>query len=63
MSFGKMNTFISLVEKQFTQDDDRFRLKALIILRELLFHNGDEGVHLSKAHVTPSIPGRAEAEG
>nr|DAE86895.1 MAG TPA: hypothetical protein [Caudoviricetes sp.]DAO39360.1 MAG TPA: hypothetical protein [Caudoviricetes sp.] len=32
----------------------RFRLKALIILRELFFHNGDEGVHLSKAHVTPS---------
>ena len=22
MSFGKMNTFISIVEKQFTQDDE-----------------------------------------
>ena len=41
----------------------RFRLKALIILRELFFHNGDEGVHFSKTHITPSIPGRAEAEG
>ena len=25
MSFGKMNTFISIVEKQFTQDDEGFK--------------------------------------
>src|SRR5699024_5395143 len=27
-----------------------FRLKAVLVLRELLFHNGEEGVHLAKAH-------------
>ena len=41
----------------------RFCLESLIILRELFLHKRNEGVHLSKAHVTPSIPGRAEAEG
>ena len=28
MSFGKMNTFISIVEKQFTQDEDGFKTET-----------------------------------
>ena len=29
MSFGKMNTFISIVEKQFTQDDEGFKTETM----------------------------------
>ena len=35
MSFGKMNTFISIVEKQFTQDDEGFKTEADVTVAEV----------------------------
>jgi len=35
MSFGKMNTFISIVEKQFTQDDEGFKTETHVFVDKL----------------------------
>ena len=35
MGFGKMNTFISLVEKQFTQDDEGFKTETDVTVAEV----------------------------
>lgn len=35
MSFGKMNTFLSIVEKQFTQDEDGFKTETDVTVAEV----------------------------
>ena len=46
MSFGKMNTFISIVEKQFTQDEDGFKTKTDVTVAEVRAYR--EGRHGSE---------------
>ena len=46
MSFGKMNTFISLVEKQFTQDDEGFKTETDVTVAEVRAYR--EGRHGSE---------------
>ena len=36
MSFGKMNTFLSIVEKRFTQDEDGFKTETDVTVAEVL---------------------------
>ena len=35
MSFGKMNTFLSIIEKQFTQDEDGFKTETDVTVAEV----------------------------
>lgn len=46
MSFGKMNTFISIVEKQFTQDDEGFKTETDVTVAEVRAYR--EGRHGSE---------------
>ena len=46
MSFGKMNTFISIVEKQFTQDDEGFKTETDVTVAEVRAYR--EGRHGSQ---------------
>ena len=46
MSFGKMNTFISIVEKQFTQDKDGFKTETDVTVAEVRAYR--EGRHGSE---------------
>ena len=46
MSFGKMNTFISIVEKQFTQDKDGFKTETDVTVAEVRAYR--EGRHGSQ---------------
>ena len=46
MSFGKMNTFISIVEKQFTQDEDGFKTETDVTVAEVRAYR--EGRHGSE---------------
>ena len=46
MGFGKMNTFISLVEKQFTQDDEGFKTETDVTVAEVRAYR--EGRHGSE---------------
>ncbi len=46
MSFGKMNTFISIVEKQFTQDEDGFKTEMDVTVAEVRAYR--EGRHGSE---------------
>ena len=41
MSFGKMNTFISIVEKQFTQDDEGFKTETDVTVAEVRAYRED----------------------
>ncbi len=44
MSFGKMNVFISIVEKQFTQDDDGFSTETNVtVARVRAYREGRHG--------------------
>ena len=46
MSFGKMNTFLSIVEKQFTQDEDGFKTETDVTVAEVRAYR--EGRHGSQ---------------
>ena len=46
MSFGKMNTFISIVEKQITTDDEGFKTETDVTLAEIRAYR--EGRHGSE---------------
>ena len=46
MSFGKMNTFISIVEKQFIQDEDGFKTETDVTVAEVRAYR--EGRHGSE---------------
>ena len=46
MSFGKMNTFISIVEKQFTHDDEGFKTETDVTVAEVRAYR--EGRHGSE---------------
>ncbi len=46
MSFGKMNVFISIVEKQFTQDDDGFSTETNVTVAQVRAYR--EGRHGSE---------------
>ena len=46
MSFGKMNTFISIVEKQFIQDEDGFKAETDATVAEVRAYR--EGRHGSE---------------
>ena len=46
MGFGKMNTFISIVEKQFTQDDEGFKTETDVTVAEVRAYR--EGRHGSE---------------
>ena len=46
MSFGKMNTFITIVEKQFTQDDEGFKTETDVTVAEVRAYR--EGRHGSE---------------
>lgn len=46
MSFGKMNTFITIVEKQFTQDDEGFKTETAVTVAEVRAYR--EGRHGSE---------------
>ena len=46
MSFGKMNTFITIVEKQFTQDDEGFKTETDVTVAEVCAYR--EGRHGSE---------------
>ena len=46
MSFGKMNTFLSIVEKQFTQDEDGFKTETDVTVAEVRAYR--EGRHGSE---------------
>ena len=46
MSFGKMNTFISIVKKQFTQDDEGFKAETDVTMTEVRAYR--EGRHGSE---------------
>ena len=43
MSFGKMNTFLSIIEKQFTQDEDGFKTETDVTVAEVRAYR--EGRH------------------
>ena len=55
MSFGKMNTFISIVEKQFTQDKDGFKTETDVTVAEVRAYregrHGSEKWGIGRAHV------------
>ena len=46
MSFGKMNTFLSIVEKQFTQDEDGFKTEMDVTVAKVRAYR--EGRHGSE---------------
>lgn len=46
MSFGKMNTFLSIIEKQFTQDEDGFKTETDVTVAEVRAYR--EGRHGSE---------------
>lgn len=46
MSYGKMNTFITIVEKQFTQDDEGFSTETDVTIAEVRAYR--EGRHGSE---------------
>ena len=46
MSFGKMNTFIKIVEKQFTRDDEGFSIEKDVTIAEVRAYR--EGRHGSE---------------
>ena len=46
MSFGKMNTFISLVEKQFTQDDEGFKTETDVTVAEVRAYRELSLIHI-----------------
>ena len=46
MSFGKMNTFLSIIEKQFTQDEDGFKTETDVTVAEVRAYR--EGRHGSQ---------------
>ena len=46
MSFGKMNTFIALVEKQFTKDEEGFQTEKDVTVAEIRAYR--EGRHGSE---------------
>lgn len=48
MSFGKMNTFLSIVEKQFTQDEDGFKTETDVTVAEVRAYR--EGRHGSEKY-------------
>lgn len=50
MSFGKMNTFLSIVEKQFTQDEDGFKTETDVTVAEVRAYR--EGRHGSENGLT-----------
>lgn len=53
MSFGKMNTFISIVEKRFTQDDEGFSTETDVIIAEVRAYR--EGRHGSEKWANMAI--------
>ena len=46
MSYGKMNTFITIVEKQFTQDDEGFKTETDVTVAKVRAYR--EGRHGSE---------------
>ena len=46
MSFGKMNTFLSIIEKQFAQDEDGFKTETDVMVAEVRAYR--EGRHGSE---------------
>lgn len=53
MSFGKMNTFISIVEKRFTQDDEGFSTETDVTIAEVRAYR--EGRHGSEKWANMAI--------
>ena len=54
MSFGKMNTFISIVEKQFIQDEDGFKAETDATVAEVRAYR--EGPAVSGGQISPLSP-------
>ena len=53
MSFGKMNSFITIVEKQHTTDDEGFKTETDVTVAEVRAYR--EGRHGSEKWVIPNV--------
>ena len=67
MSFGKMNTFLSIVKKRFTQDEDGFKTDTDVTVAEVRAYR--EGRHGSEkwanmaSFSTATVTAQSVAEG